>query len=211
MSEKRDRRKARTKALLRKALVEVMEEKGPERITVSDLTMKADINRGTFYLHYMDAADLLEQVKSEMWEGLSQRMKRLNPYDYMKYALKNEPDPMMVKVIEYYAEHSDFFRVILGPKGDPAFAVKIKEFLKDQHISKIIDSQPDLAESIVPKDYMVAYFAASNLSIILHWIETGMRHSASTIALMITHIVGSGAKQLYGIETLPHPENKSRV
>lgn len=200
MTKKMDRRKARTRAFLRQALIEVIEDKGIEHITVSQLSEKADINRGTFYLHYTDAVDLLEQVKAEMYEGLTKRMEQLNPYDYLAYAAKGEPDPMMVKVFEYYGEHADFFRAILGPKGDPAFAVRIKEFLKKHHISKILDIQPDLAETILPKDYMVEYFAASNLSILLHWMETGMRESASTIALMITQILGNGVRQLYGIE-----------
>ncbi|XEC94430.1 TetR/AcrR family transcriptional regulator C-terminal domain-containing protein [Paenibacillus tarimensis] len=200
MSETMDRRKAKTKRSLRQALIEVMEERGVERITVSALIEKADINRSTFYLHYADAPDLLRQVKAEIWEGLKQRMEQLNPYDYLSYAARNMPDPTMVKIIEYFAEHADFFKVILGPKGDPAFARDIKEFLKNQHISKIFDIQPDLAKTIVPKDYMIAYFAASNLSILLHWMETGMRHSPGTLALMITHIVGSGAKHLLGIE-----------
>ncbi len=206
-----DRRKVRTRALLRKALIEVMEEKGPERITVRDLTDKADINRGTFYLHYTDLPAMLQQVKTEMWDGLKQRMEKLNPYDYLSYATRNEPDPMMVKVFEYYAEHADFFRVILGPKGDPAFPVLIKEFLKKHHITKILNIQPELAETILPKDYMVEYFAASNLSILLHWIETGMQESADTIALLITNILGISVERLYRIKDYNHGNKKTHV
>ena len=47
-----------------------MEEKGFEAITVSDLTKKADINRGTFYLHYKDKYDLLEQSEEEIFVEL---------------------------------------------------------------------------------------------------------------------------------------------
>jgi len=199
MTEKMDRRKARTRALLHKALVEVLEEKGATRITVSDIVEKAELNRSTFYLHYTDAIDLLERVKADIWTGLTERMKNLNPYNYLSYAVRNEPDPALVKVIEYYGEHADFFKVILGPNGDPAFAARIKDFLKGHHLSKILDSRPDLADTIVPKDYMIAYFAASNLSIVLNWIETGMQQTPRTIALMITSILSSGMNQLYGI------------
>ncbi|MFA1822929.1 TetR/AcrR family transcriptional regulator C-terminal domain-containing protein [Virgibacillus oceani] len=202
MSAKTDRRKIRTKKLLRKALVEVIAEKGVNQITVSALTDKADINRGTFYLHYMDAPDFLEQVKQEIWVALKQRMEKLNPYDYLLFAAKKEPDPAMVKVISYFAEHADFFMAMLGPKGDPAFARQIMDLLKQNHISKIMNLQPDLGEAIVPKDYLITYFAASNLSILLHWMETGMHQPPSAIALMITHIVGSGARHLLGIEPI---------
>jgi len=46
--------------------------------------------------------------------------------------------------------------------------------------------------------------ASSNLSILSHWMETGMQQSPCTIALMLTHILGSGVKQLYGILTTLH-------
>ncbi|UUZ91888.1 TetR/AcrR family transcriptional regulator [Paenibacillus sp. P25] len=111
--------KKKTKSLLRHAMIAVMEEKGIDRITVSDLTDKADINRGTFYLHYTDAADMVRQVKEEIWDGLKQRLEKLNPVDYPKYAARNEPYPLVLQVVEYYGEHTDFFRVILGPKGSP--------------------------------------------------------------------------------------------
>lgn len=50
-----------TKRMIRDALTLLMEEKGFEGITVRDLAEKAAINRGTFYLHYKDKYDLLEQ------------------------------------------------------------------------------------------------------------------------------------------------------
>ncbi|MEC0308461.1 hypothetical protein P4H67_17050 [Paenibacillus lautus] len=48
MSEKLDRRKARTREQLRKALIEIMEEKGPDRVTVSDLTEKPTLTAAPF-------------------------------------------------------------------------------------------------------------------------------------------------------------------
>jgi AcrR family transcriptional regulator len=56
-----DRRIVKTKRLLENALVKLMIEKGFDKISIKDLTEEADINRGTFYLHYKDKYDLLEQ------------------------------------------------------------------------------------------------------------------------------------------------------
>jgi AcrR family transcriptional regulator len=61
-----DRRIVRTKVAIREALVSLVEEKGFEALSVSDLTRRADINRGTFYLHYQDKFDLLEQTETEI-------------------------------------------------------------------------------------------------------------------------------------------------
>ncbi len=53
-----DRRKRKTKALLRQTLTRLLLEKDLKDITISELTELADINRGTFYLHYRDIYDL---------------------------------------------------------------------------------------------------------------------------------------------------------
>ena len=54
-----DRRVRRTKQLIKQSLIELMHEKPFKDITVKDITERADLNRGTFYLHYVDIYDLL--------------------------------------------------------------------------------------------------------------------------------------------------------
>ena len=57
-----DRRVRRTRAQLRRALTELLEEKDIRSVTVRELTERADVNRGTFYAHYSDIYDLVEQT-----------------------------------------------------------------------------------------------------------------------------------------------------
>ena len=57
-----DRRVRRTRAQLQKALLELLEEKDIRSITVQELARRADVNRGTFYAHYTDVYDLLDQM-----------------------------------------------------------------------------------------------------------------------------------------------------
>ena len=49
-----DRRTRRTKKLLTDAFLELLSSKKLNEITIKELCDKADINRGTFYLHYQD-------------------------------------------------------------------------------------------------------------------------------------------------------------
>ncbi|GAJ16341.1 unnamed protein product, partial [marine sediment metagenome] len=64
-----DLRVIRTKNSIRNALVELIEEKGFETITVKDITTKAKINRGTFYAHYQDKFDLMTKCQEEIMQG----------------------------------------------------------------------------------------------------------------------------------------------
>lgn len=61
-----DRRVKKTKRQLRLALMELMCEKPQKHISVRELAERADINRGTFYIHYKDVSDLLQQLEDEM-------------------------------------------------------------------------------------------------------------------------------------------------
>ena len=61
---KTDRRVRRTKRLLLESLTSLMKEKPIKDISVKELTDLADINRGTFYLHYRDIYDMLEQLEN---------------------------------------------------------------------------------------------------------------------------------------------------
>ncbi|MED3564371.1 TetR/AcrR family transcriptional regulator, partial [Bacillus xiapuensis] len=55
----REMKVEKTKELLRNTLIDLIEEKGFDAISVRDITLKAGLNRGTFYLHYRDKYDLL--------------------------------------------------------------------------------------------------------------------------------------------------------
>ena len=64
---KTDRRVRRTKALLLQGLMQLMETKDVKDISVKELSDLADINRGTFYLHYSDVYDMLAQLEDELF------------------------------------------------------------------------------------------------------------------------------------------------
>jgi len=56
-----DRRVEKTKRALFEALVELMVEKGYEAISVADVAERANVGRSTFYAHYADKEDLLQE------------------------------------------------------------------------------------------------------------------------------------------------------
>ena len=66
-----DRRVRKTKSQLRLALMELLVEKSAKNISVRELAERADINRGTFYIHYRDVGDLLQRLEDEMADRLA--------------------------------------------------------------------------------------------------------------------------------------------
>ncbi|WP_373231489.1 TetR/AcrR family transcriptional regulator [Cohnella sp.] len=192
MPEKMDRRQARTKQLLRKALMSLIEEKRIEGITVTDIATRADINRGTFYLHYRDVADMLEQMKDEAFEQIRSNIQQLDPKELMEYADKNEPYPKIVGIFEQFAQQAEFFKVMFGPHGDLSYILRYKELMKTHIYNRLSYWAPQEENRLVPLDYLIAYMAAANLGVLLHWLESGMKQSPQELGIMMTRLVNHG-------------------
>lgn len=190
----KDRRIIRTKHLIQDAFTELLEEKGFEGITISDLTEKANINRGTFYLHYRDKYDLLEQSEDEIVKGIKKIADELliiNMKEVLSFNDSQKPSLFVIKLFEYLLEHSKFVKVILGPKGDPSFQVKLKEMMK-KNMFLNMEKLSLKTDIMVPVDYLIAYVSSTYLGVIQHWLESGMKESPEEISLIYSRVMFLG-------------------
>lgn len=69
-SKRVGQRMQHTRRLLQQAFIEVAHEKGMAATTVQDITERADVNRGTFYLHFEDKYALLQTIIHEHFQHL---------------------------------------------------------------------------------------------------------------------------------------------
>ncbi len=195
-----DPRIVRTMHMLREALLELMEEQGFERITVKDITSKAGLNRGTFYLHYADKFDLLERITEEMMQGLRQIAQTFDPLDLVMHESRDTPFPFTVRLFEYFGEHARFFSVMLGPNGDPAFSAKFKEFMRVHLMDKFNEFHHSEDRVPVPWDYLMAYLISAHLGIVQYWLERGRDHTPWDMALMFTRMTQLSPIQSAGLK-----------
>lgn len=72
MAKTEYRNAVRSRRLIGDALLELLEEKPLEKITVTDIANRADVSRGTFYLHYESVSDVI----SELQDNYIQQMDR---------------------------------------------------------------------------------------------------------------------------------------
>ncbi|MFD0589743.1 TetR/AcrR family transcriptional regulator C-terminal domain-containing protein [Paenibacillus sp. GCM10027627] len=194
-----DRRVLRTKRLIRDALTELMEEKGFDGITVKDLTERADINRGTFYIHYKDKYDLLEQSEAEVIQEFAKIA--ASSFSIVANVHKHPQDkwnflPFVEKLFETVQQNGAFMRVILGPRGNPSFQKKLKDVIKEKGASilSIIG-----AEIPVPAPILTAYVSSAHLGVIQNWLETGMRIPPKEMAHYLAQLTLLGPGYIAGV------------
>ena len=104
-----DERVIKTKKLIKTALSELIQEKGFDHVSITDLTQRANINRGTFYLHYQDKYDLLEKFENEVLDDINKNaenhIKSIKDIDFLGEDFSNEIKPFINKVFTYIKEN----------------------------------------------------------------------------------------------------------
>ncbi len=194
-----DRRAIRTKRMIRTALAELIYEKGFNNISVTDLAQRADINRGTFYLHYVDKYDLLEKVEGEIIQELERETHDLGSGNMLRMDSTNEPLPFMVKLFEYFKKNAAIIQAILGPGGDPSFDRKIKKFIEHNLFEKQKSEGLNPEEALISEEYFIPYILSADLGVIQHWLEKGMRESPEEMALALARMSLLGPLRAVGI------------
>ncbi|WP_256976048.1 TetR/AcrR family transcriptional regulator [Paenibacillus sp. MY03] len=195
-----DRRVLRTKRVIRDALTALMEEKGFDGITVKDLTERADINRGTFYIHYRDKYDLLEQSEAEII-GVIESMAAEGFQNAVqgKWINNNgaiDPSPFVRKLFVYLQENAPFMRVILGAGGDPSFQKRLREVIRQRALPILTSSG---GEVLVPADYLTAYVSSAHLGVIQNWLDNGMDLPPEQMADILSKLTLLGPGHVAGI------------
>ena len=130
MAEKTDRRIRKTRAQLRKGLAELMQEKSVSEITVKELVERVDINRSTFYLHYTDIYNMLDELETTFQA-------------HAAGTLEEEAFPFIEDVFSILEDNRDIVSALLGAHGDIGFLTKIESILSKYSFKVLKKSFPE--------------------------------------------------------------------
>lgn len=193
-----DRRTIRTKKLIKGALAQLIEEKGFNEISIIDLTTRADINRGTFYLHYLDKYDLLEQCENEFLQEMQERIVRQDYLNLSTLDNINEPFPFMTGMFEYFKENAALMKALIGPKGDAVFQNKLKKVIETGLFEKKIIKNFKKENMLIQEEYFVSYVLSAHLGVIQQWFEGGMETAPEEMALILSKMFFLGPFRVAG-------------
>jgi AcrR family transcriptional regulator len=112
----------RMQKLLREALIELIEERGFEALTIGEITERAMVSRAAFYRNYQDKYDLVEQIFEEAMSALLGAVGELG---------REHPAEIWVTFFQHIAQYERLYRALLGRKGSTWFVRKMRARLSD--------------------------------------------------------------------------------
>lgn len=121
----------RSKQLIREAMITLLNKKSLTEITVSDIVKTANINRGTFYNHYGNPIDVLEEIKEELMQKLSSAL--------MLSKEKKDVDTFLNTIIEHFKRNEEEYRKIID-----AIPMSVIDKMKQELINEIAMLKPDI-------------------------------------------------------------------
>lgn len=182
LSENRavDPRIAKTRARLQRALFELADEQGIDRVNVSDITARAGVNRTTFYLHYADTETLL----ADAIDGVAERaVLALDEIDIASA----EPPTQLTDFLAHANENARLYQQVFS---EPGYAVALSR-LRERLVATVLShAEVDSAEPPfeVPMEIFAASVAGSILGVIGEWLSGEQRAEPAVVAKWIWEI-----------------------
>jgi AcrR family transcriptional regulator len=182
-----DLRVRRTRKLLIQALIELTIEKGFSAITVQDLADRAMVNRATFYRHYLDKYELLDQYMNEVYE-LTATQEKLY-LDQIQDADSDNPPVGLVRMFEQVQRHADFYRVMLGAKGEPAFVHRIQQYSEMRLRSLLLSGHGvQLKSNSPPLELCLSYLSRAGVGVLAWWLKEGQSYPPEQVAAWLNQL-----------------------
>lgn len=166
-----DRRIAKSQVAIKKAVTELMAEKSFDDITIQDIADRADVNRGTIYLHYTDKYDLLDKMIEEHIENLRELCQSASEMtfqegNYVWY--------------EYFESNYLFFSTMLASKGAPYFRSRFLDLVVEEYRAEMdeeIEKNEGLNEEVI-----LQFFGSAVVGSVEWWFKNGMPLPARDMA-----------------------------
>jgi len=197
MNSTTDRRISRTKLAIRDALVALIQEKGFNALTVSDLTSRANLNRGTFYLHYKDKFDLLDQTEADIIRDVENIVLQANSLNFADFNSTDNPLPIVVAIFEYMQENAALMHAVLGLEGDFAFLTRMRQTV-EKNLKLGFLAGLKAQNFLVPSEYLITYLLSAHFGVIQLWLQNGCQESPQEMAVILSKLSLQGVIRMTG-------------
>lgn len=170
-----------------KALLDLLEKKPFEYITISEICELAQVNRSTFYLHYENTSDLLKETT----EYVIHRFTSYFTMDDMNIMTKfNDCELQDLKFISDKYLHPYLLFVKENKRLFLSVLSRPKDFNSNEAFQKLFDRifTPILDRFHYPKDeqnYVMMFYLNGITAIIAQWLKDDCEKSIEDISVII--------------------------
>lgn len=158
-----DRRIRKSQEAIKMAVIELMNEKDFDQITIQDISDRADVSRRTIYLHYTDKFELLDKLIEEHITNLREICEAAE--DDASYR------DMVEMWFEYFEKHALFFSALLASKGS-SFSQSVSDiFIEELEKGNRMSEEGTMAAITEGINVEVQFLGAAIVGVVEWWFK----------------------------------------
>lgn len=185
MKKQKDIRVIRTQTFLLESLEELIKDKKLSLITITELCSKAKINRNTFYYHYNNIYELLNEHKKTVIEAIND----------ISAVSETRNKQNLIDIFDVFKYHPHFLNIIISPNCDQDFVYDIfKAVSAKTTITYFNDNKTELTNK---ERLLCNYINAGFDAVLKAWIIEGMNESSEELADILWNSSNSVYSSLY--------------
>lgn len=195
-----DLRVKKTRRALREAFVRLILRKGYDDITIQDIADETETARVTFYRHYRDKEELLNDCLNVLYEELIARTERVTPS-----GIQRGYSPVIV-FYEHLQDQETLYRILFSSRGTQTVIERMRHHLA-YHATQALQTYGDVSQFQVPIDILAHHAASAQIGLGIWWLDHDKPYPAVYMAQVSLWLSLAGVARAMGVTdfALPAP------
>lgn len=171
-----DRRVRKTISGLKQVILELLREKEAEKITVTEICKKADINRSTFYQYFYDTYALIEAVEADFFEETDILAERIRTRDY-------PPQDVTEMILQHIYVNREIFSLFIIKNERKGFQEKLDERVSALFREKVLQAY-EIPDDVKKEklDDILLFLTAGFYAAFKQWLNSGCEEDMKKLA-----------------------------
>jgi len=169
--------------------MELLQNKAFESITVGDIAKTANINRGTFYLHFTDKFDLLDQIEQQLFEDLGKHIDELQSSYSSINTFEKGQEQLAAALFSSIKVHSPLLKIFLSDRGRAGFHLRFRDAFTEK-VRVNLEKNEDFNTNLkVPMDYFLAFITSAFLGLVEQWVQNDLDKTPEEMTYLYIDII----------------------
>ena len=179
------RRIQKSRQAIMDAFMRLMSEKEFESITINQIAVEANVNRGTVYLHFEDKYNLREQCIAAQ---INQLLRHCMSGDDLVHLPSKTA---LLHSFEHLEQHASFYSLMLKSKGSTVFRNQM-ETMFGENLSEYLDSIH--LDKEINRDITVQFLTSATVGILEWWIIRSMPYPPTVMVEQFWNLLNRGVE-----------------
>jgi hypothetical protein len=157
------------------------------KVTVTNLSEMADMNRGTFYIHYDDVYDLLESIEDRLLAEITEIVS--TEVIQGEIIIFEEEFMNIVNALKYIDSNREIFKVLLNDRGSLLFLNRMKKMFSEKLLNRLLSVSVSNANY---NNILTSFYITGFIGAIQEWLKSDSNISVLELATLIKTQLNNG-------------------